>query len=336
MRALTAIVRDTVLALTRRRLFWLHLWLSFAIVVLYAGFNCHQTGWSLVYGLKSIESPWLKHGTPWESTLHCWMLARIMRWWVAGGALFLALFATSAVLPETLEPGRAALVVPRAPRRSMILCGRFIGSLGYAVFHAAVVAGGLWLVLGCRMNVWHHSLWLAVPLAALLFAPLQAVAMLLGVLTRSATAALLVAVLFAGSVWAVQEAASPDETGSATETVSEKEEEINGSGISDAVASEAARYAVVLLPHSRNSLVWLERSACPRPPRSYRELFRRLRIGHSGLKAVAADAIAAASVPTLPVREEESVRFTPLLLSSAGFTIAVMAVAAWLLKRRDL
>ena len=340
MRTLTAIVRDTLLALVRRRMFWLHLWLSIAVVVIYAGIACHQTGWSIGYGLKNMESPWLKQGTPWENTLHCWTLARIMRWWVAGGALFLALFATAAILPETLEPGSAALLVPRARRRSLILAGRFIGSLGYALILTALVTAGLWLVFGCRMGIWQHSLWLAVPLAALLFAPLQAVAMLLGVLTRSATAALLVAILFAGSVWALQEAASPGETGSATAAVNAKpeEEEENGSGLSDAIGSEAARYAALILPHSRNSLVWLERTACPRPglKYSYRDLFRKLRIGHSGFSAVAADAISRASVPALPKPEEDGLRFTPLLLSSAGFTVAVMALAAWLLKRRDL
>jgi hypothetical protein len=138
-------------------------------------------------------------------------------------------------------------------------------------------------------------------------------------------------------VGALQEGDSPDQSDSATAAVGAKEvEEENGSGISDVIGAEAARYAAVLLPHSRNSLVWLERRACPRPPRSYRELFRRLRIGHSGFRAVAADAIAAASVPALPKPEEDSLRFAPLLLSSAGFTIAVMALAAWLLKRRDL
>lgn len=335
MRTLVAIIRDTLLALRRRRLFWLQIWLSLLVVLLYAGIACHAKGWSVVYGLKEMDNPWLREGTPWENTLHCWTLARIMRWWVAGAAVFFSLFSTAAVLPETLEPGSAALLVPRARRRSFLLAGRFIGSLIYTLMHAAIVVGGLWLALGWRLGIWHHSLWLAIPLVALIFMPLQAIAMLMGVLTRSGTAAVLVALLFAGSVWALQEAASPPETDSSA-VIDDKDEE-TGSGISDAVTSEIVHYASVVLPPARDSLVWLERRACPRPQRTYRDLFRRLRYGHTGLSAAAATVIAEASkTESVKNKREEALLFTSLLLSSAGFSATVMLLAAWLLKRRDL
>jgi ABC-type transport system involved in multi-copper enzyme maturation permease subunit len=335
VRTLWAIIRDTMLALRRRRLFWLHLWLSIAVVVLYAGISCHAKGWSVVYGMKEMENPWLRQGTPWENTLHCWTLARIMRWWVAGGAIFLALFATAAILPETLEPGSAALLVPRARRRSLLLGGRFVGSLFYMLLHTVFVVGGLYLALGLRMGIWHHDLWLAVPLVALIFAPLQAVAMLLGVLTRSSTAALLVAILFAGSVWALQESAAPPETDSSA-AIDDKEED-NNNGLGDGLTSEIVHVASAVLPPARDSLVWLERRACPRPPRSYRDLFRRLRFGHRGIGAAAAGVFAAASSPDPnAAKQDDALAFIPLLLSSFGFAIVVMALAAWLLKRRDL
>jgi hypothetical protein len=351
MKTLTAIIRDTLLSLRRRRLFWLHLWLSVAVVVLYGSISCHGAGWSIGYGLKNMDNSWLRQGTPWESTLHCWTLARIMRWWVAGGAVFLALFATASVLPETLEPGNAALIIPRTRSRSLILAGRFIGALIYAMLHSALVVAGLWLVFRWRMGEWYHGFWLAVPLAALLFAPLQAVAMLLGVLTRSATAALLVAILFAGTVWAIQEAAAPPDVESeaaGVPAVAPADAPANGlehergdegsSGLGDLVFDETARIAGTLLPRSRRAMEWLERHASPPPPEifSYRDLFRNLRIGRRGLGAAAVDAIAETSDAPVPKKELEAIAFTPLLLSSAGFTVAVMVFAAWLLKRRDL
>ena len=329
-----AIIRDTLLMLRRRRLFWLHLWLNIAVVALYASVSFQENGWSVGFGLKTAENLWLKQSTPWENTMHCWIVARLMRWWVAGGAVFFVLFATAAILPETLEPGGAALIVPRARRRSLILAGRFLGALCYSLLQTVLVVGGLWLVMRWRMGVWHHALWLGVPLAALLFVPLQAVAMLMGVLTRSATAALLVAILFAGSVWALQEAAaSPEQDTSATAL--ESNDESNGSGISEALSDEAVKNVSMALPQSRDSLLWLEREACPQPAQNfgYRALFRRLRVGHSGFSAVAADVIAAASTPG---KKQEPVTFLPLLASTTAFTLAIMALAAWLLKRRDL
>lgn len=334
MRTLMAIIRDTLLMLRRRRLFWLHLWLNIAVVALYASVCFQENGWSVGYGLKTAENLWLKQGTPWESTMHCWIVARLMRWWVAGGAVFFALFATAAILPETLEPGGAALIVPRARRRSLILLGRFLGALCYSLLQTVLVVGGLWLVMRWRLGVWHHALWLGVPLASLLFIPLQAVAMLMGVLTRSATAALLVAILFAGSVWALQEAAAAPEQDTSSAAM-ENSDGPNGSGLSEFLTDEAVQRASLVLPQSRDSLLWLEREACPQPEQNfgYRALFRRLRVGHSGFSAVAADVIAAASTPG---KKQEPVTFLPLLVSSGAFTLAILALAAWLLKRRDL
>ncbi len=333
MRTLLALTRDTFIMLRRRRLFWLHFWLNVLVVLAYASVAFHDKGWSFAFGLKSTDNLWLREGTPWVHTMHCWIVARVMRWWVAGGAVILALFATSAVLPDTLEPGSAALLVPRARRRSLILGGRFLGSLGYLLFHTVVVTAGLWLTVRWHMGVWIHELWLAVPLAALLFIPLQAVAMLMGVVTRSATAALLVAVLFAGSVWALQdtiEPPAPDPAGTANG-------ETSGSGWNEILIGSAVREAAMVLPRSRDSMTWLEREACPQPrPRyNYRALFRRIRIGDSGLSAVAADVIAATS-ETPETKPKPRAGFQPIWISSLAFAALIMTLAGWLLKRRDL
>jgi len=333
MRTLLALTRDTLLMLRRRRLFWLHFWINVLVIVAYASVAFHDQGWSFAFGLKSTDNLWLREGTPWEHTMHCWIVARVMRWWVAGGAVILALFATSAVLPDTLEPGSAALLVPRARRRSLILGGRFLGSLGYLLFHTITLITGLWLVARWHMGDWHHPLWLGVPLAALLFIPLQAIAMLMGVLTRSAAAALLVAILFAGSVWAVQDAAAAPEPSAGAENG----DFAGGSGLSEILAGESLEKAALILPHSRDSMLWLEREACPQPrPRyNYRALFRRLRIGDTGLSAVAADVLVATS-PEEEKKAQPRRAFTPLVISSLAFAAAIMALAAWLLKRRDL
>jgi hypothetical protein len=201
------------------------------------------------------------------------------------------------------------------------------------------------------MNNWHHDLWLAVPLVALIFAPLQAVAMIMGVITRSGTAALLVAILFAGTVWAFQEsAAAPDippaaigdkdripvtpETQNATPPQTAL---ANGGGNSDAITSDIIQFTSTVLPPARNSILWLERFACPRPQVAYRDLFQRIRYGHRGIGAAAARVIAAASaIDPEEKKQEEALAFSPLLISTLGFTVVAMAISAWLLKRRDL
>lgn len=334
MRCFLAIVRDSLLALRHRRMFWLHLWLNVLVVLLYAGVACGEQGWSIGFGLKEMQDPWLRSGSPWESTLHSWTLSRIMRFWVAGGGLFLALFATSALLPETLDRGHAALIVPQARRRSLILAGRWVGSVIYAMGHTVVCVGGLYLALKLRLGYWHHSLWLAVPVCVLLFAPLQAMAALLGVITRSATAALLVALLFAGTVWALNSAAAPQP---AAAVHSAEDEDESGSGLSEVLASESLQYASAVLPPARDALTWLELSACPRPARSYTELFRRLRLTHrEGFSGAAANVLAETAAPPAQRRERTVPAVVPLVLPSLGFTLVVLLLAGRLLRRRDL
>src|SRR5207237_9963707 len=61
------------------------------------------------------------------------------------------------------------------------------------------------LVLGLRGGAWEPALFLAVPLVVLMFSYLFAVCVLLGVLTRSTVAALLLTLLFWSALWAVHQ-----------------------------------------------------------------------------------------------------------------------------------
>ena len=328
MRRFLAIVRDTLIALRCRRMFWLHLWLNVLIVMLYAGIACSTQGWSIGFGLKEMKDSWLHAGTPWEHTLHCWSLSRIVRFWVAGGGLFLALFATSAILPESLDRGHAALIVPQTRRRSLLLAGRWVGSVLYAMAHTIMCVGGLYLAVKLRLGYWHHSLWIAVPVCLLLFAPLQAMASLLGVLTRSATAALLVALLFAGTVWAINSAAAPQPAGVQRQQQPAEDDDESGSGLSDVLSSDSLQYASVVLPPARDTLTYLELSACPRPLKTYTELFRRLRLSHrDGLGGAAANVLAEAATPPAQRRERTVPPLLPLILPSVGFTVIVLLFA---------
>ena len=80
MSTLLALAADTLRALCARRLFWLHLWLSLAVALVFASISGTASGWSLGFGLHSLPSPWLRDNTPWEQTLHCWVLSRAVRW----------------------------------------------------------------------------------------------------------------------------------------------------------------------------------------------------------------------------------------------------------------
>ena len=339
MSTLLALAADTLRALCARRLFWLHLWLSFAVALVFASISGTASGWSLGFGLQSLPSPWLRDNTPWEQTLQCWVLSRAVRWWIAGASVILTLFATAAILPESLETGQAALLLPRIRRRSVLLTGRFLGSLFYFLLLTSLSIALLMLAARWRLGSWNWDLWYALPAALLLYTPLHAVASLMGVLTRSTTAALLIALLFGAAAATLHQAAATHKasaaataTGSTVPT--HPDDDDNDGSWTTHFAHTFLHASASLLPGPAPVLSWAERHGCPTPARPYRDLFRRIRAGKSGLEAAAAEVLATSSPPA---RRATSVPGLPE--STAGaltITAACLALGASLLHRRDL
>jgi len=331
MSTLLAIAADTLRSLCTRRLFWLHLWLSLAVTLVFASICGTASGWSIGFGLHSLPSSWLRDNTPWEQTLQCWVLSRAVRWWIAGASVILTLFATAAILPESLESGQAALLLPRIRRRSVLLTGRFLGSLSYFLLLTSLSIALLMVATRWRLGSWNWDLWYALPAALLLYTPLHAVASLMGVLTRSTTAALLMALLFGAAAATLHQAAASHKASSAASA--DTDDENDGSWTTH-FANTFLHASASLLPGPAPVLSWAERHGCPTPARPYRDLFRRIRAGKSGLEAAAAEVLATNSPPA---RKATSVPGLPE--STAGaFTItaACLALAAALLHRRDL
>ncbi len=327
MSALLAIAYDTLLLLCRRRLFWLNVWLSVAVVLTVASMACGPDGWSLGFGLKSWPSSYLTKGSPWETTLYFGVIRRTAQWWIVGAAPLLALFSMASVVPKTLKSGQAALLFTKSRGRAEVLLGRFLGGLLFAAIPALICVSGLFLTLGWRLGVWESKLFLAVPFALLLFAALAAVTVLLGVLTKSASASLAVTLLFAVSVLALQDAAS-------SSSAPDDEGEFKGLVHSASGGLLALQSFAWPLPRTQELMEGMDRLIGLRSPRLFRDLMRRWRIGKLRVGAAAADVLEAnantAAEPVTPLKLGEAIMVT------AGFSGLTLVAAAMLLNRRDL
>ena len=289
--------------------------------------SCEVDGWSLGFGLKSWESHYLVKGSPWETTLFFGVVRRVLQWWVVGAAPLLALFSMVSVMPKTLKSGQAALLFTKSRGRSEVLLGRFAGGLLFAAIPAVLCVSGLFLTLGWRLGVWEGRIFLAVPFALLLFAVLSASAVMLGVLTKSASASLVVTLIFAASVLALQDAAArPGEV--------EDEGEFKGM-----VRAASGRYLALQsiawpLPRTHELIEGMDRAIGLKSPHLFRDLVRRWRIGNIRVGAAAASVLDAnpepATIPVTPLKLGEAV------MISTAFTCLTLVMAAFMLKRRDL
>ena len=149
---------------------------------------------------------------------------------------------------------------------------------------------------------------------------------MLGVLTKSASASLVVTLIFAASVIALQDAASRP---------GEIEDEGEFKGMVRASAGSVALQALAWpLPRTHDLMEGLDRSLNLHSPRLFRDLIRRWRVGKYQVGAAAADAIDAneetSSEPVTPLQLGEAVMVT------SGFCGITLVMAAMMLNRRDL
>jgi hypothetical protein len=326
LRAVFAIANDTLTLLCRRRLFWLNIWLSVAVVLVVASMNCGKDGWSIGFGLRSWSSGYLIAGSIWEKTLFFGVVRRAALWWVAGAAPLLALFSLASVVPKTLKSGQAALLFTKTRGRSEVLLGRFAGGLIFAAIPALICVTGLFLTLGWRTGVWEPRLFFSIPFALLLFAVVAAVTVMLGVLTKSSSASLVVALIFASSVIALQDAA-------ARPSAVDEEGELNG--LMRASGGSIALQAIAWpLPRTQQLSEGMDRAIGLKSPRLFRELIRLWRVGNVRVGDTAVDVLDATQ--EMPPEEVTPLKLGEAIMVTSGFCGMTLVAAALMLNRRDL
>ncbi len=118
-----------------------------------------------------------------------------------GGSLLLlmAVVVTAAFVPNMIRKGTLELLLVRPLPRWLLLVMKYVGGLLFVAVLLGLLVAAAWLISGILANIWSPGILLALPSLMLFFALLLAVSMCVGVITRSAVAAMLVTVTY----WAV-------------------------------------------------------------------------------------------------------------------------------------
>ncbi len=197
-----ALLLDAYRELNARRLFWVVLGLSGLVVVIFG-----------IVGIRDESITILN----WESPIRFFYLSLLSRgtfykllfvtlgiqYWLSWLAVILALVSTAGMFPDFLAGGSIELYLSKPISRLRLFTTKYFGGLLFVAIQVTVFCVASFLVLGFRGGTWEPSLFLAVPLVVLMFSYLFAVCVLLGVLTRSTVAALLLTLLFWFVLWAV-------------------------------------------------------------------------------------------------------------------------------------
>jgi len=189
--------------LNARKLFWLSLVLSGVIVAAIAGLGLDPEGIS-VFGW-TFESPFFNSTVVPPATFYKLLFTNLgVEWWLGLGSTVLALVSTAGIIPDLVSGGAIDMMLSRPIGRGRLLLTKWMTGLLFTALQVFVFTGACFLVIGVRGDSWEPSLFLAVPLVVLFYSYLFAFCALVGLLTRSTVASLLITMVFWFLVFGVQ------------------------------------------------------------------------------------------------------------------------------------
>jgi ABC-2 type transport system permease protein len=186
-----ALIRDTFREALARKIFWVLFGLSallivFFLFILRIDIVAGATATVSLFGRQTGANP---------------DVDRLVRGVYGGIAtflytwgMFLAVFASSGLVPSILEPGRIELLLSKPLSRTHILLGRFAGNVLVVLLNTAFLVLGVWVILGVKTGIWSPTFLIAIATTTFIFAVLLAVVVLIGVWLESAAAATMITV----------------------------------------------------------------------------------------------------------------------------------------------
>ncbi|MDB5303571.1 MAG: family transporter protein [Phycisphaerales bacterium] len=183
-----ALFFDAYRDLNSRKLFWVTLSISVALVLALALFGVDADGISFLRWHWDVYEPQFYY----RAVI---LLGFVIGLWLSWGAVILALVSTAGIFPDLIAGGAIDLYLSKPMSRLRLFLTKYFTGLLFVGLQLALFCGGCFLVVGLRAHEWRPSLFLAIPLLLLLFSYIFAFCVLLGVWTRSTIAALLLGIL---------------------------------------------------------------------------------------------------------------------------------------------
>jgi hypothetical protein len=230
--------------------------------------------------------------------------------------LLIGIVVTAGFVPNLLRKGTLDLYVVKPIGRSELLVYKYVGGLIFVFLLTAFTVCGVWAVIGLRSGIWAPEFLLLVPILTLYFAILYAASVLVGVLTRNALVAILLALL----VWGGLSLAGY--LNNKIKTARQAEDEVRKKLAPDA-APGSMPSALGLPPGAETALQW----ACDVLPRG------------SDLDRQSSRAIARGVLTGQEVQKEGFDRPLPSWAETVGVSLAWIAIllglACWRFETRD-
>jgi ABC-type transport system involved in multi-copper enzyme maturation permease subunit len=203
-----AIFRDAYRELNSKKMFWITLVISSFVVLVFAAFGINEKGVTFL-NLQMNTSPFDSNMIP-RKKFYLFAFANIgVPVWLTWAASILALISTASIFPDFLASGSIELTLSKPISRLRLFLTKYVAGLLFVGLQVLAFSLASFLVIGIRggtRDSWEPSILLAIPVVLVFFSYLFCICVLLGLLTRSTVASLLLTLLAWLGLWGVNSA----------------------------------------------------------------------------------------------------------------------------------
>ena len=189
-----AIFLDAYRELNAKKMFWIVLGFSAVVVAAFAMVGINEKG--ITVFTMSFDLPLNTSVVTREQFYKTMFVALGIGFWLTWIATILALISTAGIFPDFISGGSIDLFLSKPISRLRLFLTKYAAGLLFVTLQVGIFSLASFLVIGIRGGAWAPGLFLAVPIVVCFFSYLFAVCVLIGVLTRSTVAALLLTILF--------------------------------------------------------------------------------------------------------------------------------------------
>jgi len=190
-----AILVDAYRELNAKKLFWVTMLLSVLVVAIFALLGINERGMTIA-GF-TLEIPMLNTDVMTREMFYKSVFSTLgVGIWLTWIATILGLISTAPLVPDFISGGSVELTLSKPISRARLFLTKLLTGLLFMTLQVSVFTVASFLVIGVRGGVWEPGLFWAIPIVVAFFSYLYCVCALVGLLTRSTIAALMLTILF--------------------------------------------------------------------------------------------------------------------------------------------
>lgn len=195
-----ALFVDAYRDLNSKKLFWLVLALSALVCLAMLALGLNEKGLKILWYQTGLM-PQADGDAKRDFYVGVMFYGIGFKVWLSFFAAALALVSTAGLFPDFIQSGSIDLALTKPMSRSRLFFTKWLTGMLFVFLQITLFAVGSIFAIGLRGGSWNWSILWAIPLTMLFFSYLFSFCVLVGVLTRSTIAALLLTVLLWGFVW---------------------------------------------------------------------------------------------------------------------------------------